>query len=365
MRLKTKKEIENIIKKCSRDYTEDNKNLIFKCVQKAQELKDPDLEYKARLKYVNQLNFLGYSEKAISIFPWLLDCCDTYPKRFNYKDALWAYKWIVNDLYEFSAISCDQIETVFDDFERRFNKYGAGQRIITYYKMSKFHRMGNPKEALLYLRASESISEKGPLDNCEACMVNGTLDLLLDMKLYAEVLEKAKPILDKTISCLYLPSGTYPKIVFTYMMLGKTELAEKYYQLTIKNSQPKNLSHKIILYLSANHRFSECFSIIGKKLNLDHESWDDVSKCHFYQSCHLFFQEMYRSGRESISIDLSSFGTNNVLPDPSHNNYQTKELAKWLKGIAYHHAKKLDLRNGNNFYEEKLDFYSEIFKKVQ
>ncbi len=307
MRLKTKKEIENFIKKCNKNYTEDNKNLIFKCVQEAKELKDLDLEYKARLEYVSQLEFLGYTEKAISIFPWLLDCCDTYPKRFNYKDTLWAYKWIVNDLYEFSAISRDQIETVFNDFERRFNKYGAGQRIITYYKMSKLHRMGNPKEALLYLRASESISEKGPLDNCEACMVNGTLNVLFDMKLYAEVLEKAKPILDKKISCLYVPGITYPKIVFTYMMLGKTALAEKYYQLTIKNSETEDLSHKIILYLSANHRFSECFSIVEEKLNSRHESWDDVSKCYFYQSCHLFFREMHRSGKESISIDLSLF----------------------------------------------------------
>ncbi len=369
MKLKTKQEIENIIKKCDRNYTEDNKNLVFKCVQKAQELKDLDLEYKTRLEYVAQLTNLNYHEKAIPIFPWLLECCDTYPKRFRYSSTLWTYKWIVISLFDFASISYKQIETVFDDFENRYNKYGSGQRILEYYKMIKTYRLGNPKEALQHLRNYEMVLKNGPLDDCEACMVDGTFDILIEVGLFDEVLEKARPILDKNLTCVSVPKTTYPRIMYVYMIKDKIELAEKYYQLSIQNLNLEELNfidyHYLVLYLAVNNRFVEGISIIEKQLNLILERSSDKAKCLFYQSCNLFFLKMFLQGKNTTILDLSSSIIKKDLPDHQHNNYQTKKLSGWFKNISYHHAEKLGLRNSNNFYHEKLDFYSDIFKKLK
>src|SRR5581483_5827870 len=81
--------------------------------------------------------FSGDEGKAFVAFSWCLAWCDRDPQRFPEDDVLWEYKWVLANSIDYPQITLAQIEAMFDDFRRRYERCGRGLRAV--YKLWLMH----------------------------------------------------------------------------------------------------------------------------------------------------------------------------------------------------------------------------------
>ena len=124
--------------KYSGDFSVENKNFAYQCIQKAQTFNDVELEFEARFVFITNATFLNQEAEALAMFPWLLKKCDEEPGRFDYFMTLWAYKWMIDELPHRAAIPMPQIKELQKDFVRRYRAYGTGEKVI-HYTLCKFY----------------------------------------------------------------------------------------------------------------------------------------------------------------------------------------------------------------------------------
>ena len=129
------------------------------------------MEFDARLAYVYVVTNLNKKNKAIATFPWLLKVMDEGRiEEIDESEVLWIYKWVIISLPGFVDIPLEKIMALFDDMERRYVDYGAGRKMIHYFKMNMYtdigkHDLGPRTHGTLYLNDQS----KGSLDDCTAC----------------------------------------------------------------------------------------------------------------------------------------------------------------------------------------------------
>ncbi len=151
-----------------RESTNALEKLAFKCLQKAQELNEQDLEYRVRIALIVIHNDLHKTDLVVSMFPWLLNTCDNNEGRYDYKQILWYYRWIITAAKHYSSIPKSKLFELMEDFERRFREAGIGEKIIHDCKFYFYAEMGElelaEKEYVLWQSASYNI-----LYECRKC----------------------------------------------------------------------------------------------------------------------------------------------------------------------------------------------------
>lgn len=74
---------------------------------------------------IDAATFGGRPDILLAAFPWCLAEHDRDPDRFDLKDLLWKYKWVVGNIVEFPHISREQIESMLANMSERFEKAGS------------------------------------------------------------------------------------------------------------------------------------------------------------------------------------------------------------------------------------------------
>ena len=368
MNLDTVEEIRSAIYEQEDVYTESSKAILFKCIERAKWLKDLDLEFEARYEYLSQLTYLGYFEESISLFPWFLNIYDQYPDQFNYYQILWGYKWIVGPICKYANIPLAKVEAIFADFNQRFKDYGSTERIVAHFNMRKDYLTGNVSSAIEKYYQSKNITQEHFLDDCDACMLDHDLPIFLYNREFQTFLDEAKPILDRNLSCRSVPKTTYPKAVYACMQSNKWDLAEQYCQAALDELELNKRNFEqycyVLLYLATQNKYIKGREIIENQLSLMNDRIDNVSQCTFYHACYLFFQHMKNEGQEKVTLRLAlnpAFIDKFIKADKDEV-YDISELVSWFKKQAELHAKALDQRNGNTFYQDDLIYISDVIK---
>ena len=106
------------------------------------------------------------------MFPWFLNKCDSKDNYYKYLQVLWTFKWVINAVTDFPAISLSKIEGLREEFERRFQEYGTGDRVINYFKAQQESQLGNIEKSLELADKYFSDTRTCELDDCAACQPN-------------------------------------------------------------------------------------------------------------------------------------------------------------------------------------------------
>jgi hypothetical protein len=342
-----------------------NKQLAYKCAQRAKALKELDLEFEARFIFLRQLYLLNEYDEAIAIFPWFLKLCDKYPERFNYFDVLWAFKWIIGAVNYYHKINLTQINNLFDEFEKRFKSYGSGDKVIDYFKMRLYAETGRTKESLVAYRQYQKNDNAGELDDCDACQPNNCQEVLLLARKYDKVLELTKFILDNKLKCHNVPATVYPHAVYAAMMLGDAQTAEYYLQLALKKLKLKVEAHlfhahSLLLFCAVTKNELKGRSIVEKQLPFSFSTMANYNLFFFYFACCLFIKSLSQA---ELKLTLNIDGNNFVKP-LKQNVYSVPELEEWFNVKAIENGKLLDQRNGNDFFLKHYAFMCKRLAKV-
>jgi hypothetical protein len=328
--------------------------LALKCIQKAQILKDLELEFDARMAYVYQVNFLNKHDLGIAMFPWFLKKCDEDPERFDYYQTLWVYKWIVNSVRDFAKVPLEKTESLLKDFEKRLLDYGTGKKVIHYVKVQYFDAIGElPKAAEEYKRYLKAATS-GTMDDCIACQPNNMIDHLLSHGQYEEVFNVAQPILRGDKTCRTVPQTTYPKLILPALALGRREDAENFARLAKKNlpltqANLRSAAH-LVVYYTLKEDFTKGKTVIEKQFPYLLEHASEVDKFYFHLAAHLFFQKMQEKKKKSVKLSLPA----NPLLYAESGTYAVGELAAVFTRQLDEVTSQLDQRNGNAYYRNLI-----------
>ena len=359
MELTTTEDIRDAINEYGQEYSEGNKNLMFKCVEKAKWLKDLDLEFDARYAYLCQLAFLNYKEEIIAFFPWFLTQCDKHPERFSYFQVLWSYKWVIPPLLDHANIPLEKIEQVFKDFEQRFRDQGANKVLLSY-QSTKALKQGLLDEAYELQQVFLASDDWSFLNDCNACEVNKSLICYMHKEMFEEVLEVAQPLLNKELTCHNVPKTTYSKVLMAAFQLKKYDLAEKYFQLALKSLpvHENNIGNYFepIIYAGITKKFIQGREIIEKQATHLTMRTDNATQMNFYFACYLFFLSMLNQEKVTVKLQLDKdLPLTAFLELAKDGEYDIETLVKGYEKAYRHHAALFDTRNGNQYFSNRLE----------
>src|ERR1043165_2002174 len=85
-------------------------DVLEEAVRIADEQGELDAGFRARLELIEAATFGGRPDILLTAFAWCLAEHDRDPDRFDRKDLLWKYMWVVGNIVEFPHITRAQIE---------------------------------------------------------------------------------------------------------------------------------------------------------------------------------------------------------------------------------------------------------------
>ena len=326
---------------------------------------DRPYQFYFRTQFCRESNFYLDSMDMMVMFPELLTLADKYPDtpttRFNngFTDSvdhvLWCYKWVLGACVDFYQIPMEDCQKFFEDFKRRSIAYGYNlkpyfrQKYYFYYNIDR-------KKAEEAFYEFERLPRDGNAD-CRACERNTEILFYLNKGNLKRAEQLAKDIENQTLRCgndntawLRL-KGNY---LDHYMKTKNLEEALKYCRI-IERSARKQSEHQrwddlICCYAHAD---------IGKALKLYKEHWKELREDRepssvFDTSFNLsHFFKLLSESRKRSTVNLPFDSSFPLYREDGQ--YKINNLYVFYHKTAEDIAKKMDARNGVNFYQDLLE----------
>lgn len=107
---------------------EDRIQLLKQAIKIADAHNDLEWSYDLRMSLIRTEQYTSHSRESFPAFAWVLDAYDQNPDMFPASDILYEYKWLAGVCFNNLHISLQQVDAILDDFRRRLNECGYGDR---------------------------------------------------------------------------------------------------------------------------------------------------------------------------------------------------------------------------------------------
>lgn len=327
--------------------------LIEQAIHEADVLNDVLLGYEARMSLIEAGMFGGFVERAIVAFSWCLARFDESPEDYEEFDLYWMYKWVINDLPNFPAVSRQQILDMQDDMERRYRRSGYSMRTVHYLRADNALIMGDFEEAFQRLAKAER-SERDEIVDCLACEQSHSVWRFAQLKKNEEAVKAAEPILAGKMSCTVVPEVTYGYLVRPLLRLGRLEEALELYRKGYRKiSRNPHYVAEIALHmltLIASDNLQKATRLFEKHLPWAVRTANLDERFEFFNSSSLFLEKLGQKSQRKRKLNLPS-------QFPCYDTecqYAPAELASWFADQAKQIADQFNRRNGNEHYSQLM-----------
>lgn len=332
---------------------EEKLRYLKKCIDEADREKDYTLALDLRYEYIKESVFNGDCYKAVIMFPEYMSLFDKHPDDHDRESFMIAFKWIIEDIGDFYQVTRDMAESYFDEFKKRCEMYGYSLR--TYYmKKMLFYVDSNPKKAK-ELHELFRKSERDSLSDCEACELSH--DIRMELKFGSE--EKAvamlNTMLSKGISCGEVPEVTFGECVKHFTKIGSLYDAEHYASLLmpmIRGNDNFLMEVSHIILLKSVTEPNEAFTLFCDYFENYLRSRNPKMRFYFEDAAARFFSSI--SDEEHTCIEMRLPHSFELYSE--NGEYSLPELIDYFRNSAKDAADKFAKRNGDNFYNDMLNF---------
>ena len=342
---------------------EEREKVILKILKRAQKDKDLDLEFEARLTYIDTVGYSEQPEKVLANFPWLLATSDSNPGYYDVFRLLWYYKWVAIRIAKFPSISKQRILDIMEDMKRRYIAEGYSQKTILYFMRDIYQDFGEPEMAKQKHQEWIEFEENDRyMGDCDACVIHNWVTYSCWIENYKEAVKKAKPLIKKKETCSDIPLRTYGRAIYCHTQLGQFEEAERIYNISLTEMDHKMPMLEdygyIIIFLSLTGKYVRAKNIIAKQLPfaLTFDCAYHVQE--FYIAILFFLKIAEQKKRKKINLPKS-------IQLPVKNTagaYLVEDLIPFFEKEINRIAKLFNDRNGNNFYSGKKDKVLNLLK---
>jgi tetratricopeptide (TPR) repeat protein len=325
--------------------------LLKQAINVADAHNDIEWGFDLRLSLIRDEKTTSRCDESLPAFAWILDTYDKNPERFNEKDFLWEYKWMLGSVRRNSSISLEQIESIAEDFKTRLSRNGYSLRP---YYTTKAHLalfINNLDDARKYIDL-RNLEVRDEMSNCRACELDDDVELELRLGNFEKALTVGNSMLTKKIICVHMPFSCYCSCVKYFQQAGDMERAYEYFQKAEEDLAALTDTSSvgevgIMLRFLTDYDRVKAWSFFEQHAhwNVDSEEYLD-----FIFSTNVL--PLLRS-EESRTLDISP----SLEWYREDKRYDVKEIYNYYYNKAKNLAERFDRRNGNNSFIEQFAQY--------
>ncbi|HAJ97619.1 MAG TPA: hypothetical protein DCO72_07775 [Ruminococcus sp.] len=312
-----------------------------------------------RYQFIQESVFHDDCFKAIIRFPELLQIYDEHPElQDEYEeDMMIAFKWILENSFDFYQISKAEIEKYFEEFKKRCQKCDVSLRVY-HMKRTKYLLKVNMEEAQKEYKLFHRIPRDRFCD-CLACEMN--FDMYVSLKLDDEkqALEIAQPILKGERRCAEIPHCTYGHLCDYYLYHDNLDEASYYGNLCERYTDGKPE------FLGQTGTLLELYSAtdISHGWKLFKQTVADFVSCKNPSMRLEYARGAYRLMKVMVKLEEITNGDGYtqskavmVLPiKPTDKGIAFSELQDYFYNITKEQSELLDKRNESTYYMDILN----------
>lgn len=305
-----------------------------------------------RYEFIKESVFHDDNFKAIIMFPALLQIFDEHPELEDdtYDDVMTAFKWILENLPDYYQISRQEIESYYEEYEKRCKKYGYSLRVANM-KKSLFYLTTDMEAARSAYQAFRECRRDSNSD-CEACEINYDMRMALECGDEAEALRVAQPLLDGSRRCGEVPHMTYALLTKYYLYQGNLSEAQYYGKLCERyiGSDPRFLAESgYLLELYSVLRPAYGWKLFKRSIEHFVECRNPMMRMTFARGARRLLERVAGETEYTSSPLISPLGL-----ERTEEGYRVADLIGYFGNLAEEQSALLDRRNGTDYYAKLL-----------
>lgn len=312
--------------------------------------------FRALFYVCNNAVYVGRPDKAVVAFSRRLTMCERYPELFQDRDVQWEHKWIVPSLAGFPTVSRSAIEEACDRLAAAYSRNAFSQRSVSGVRAKVSQLLGEPERAREWLNRRDELPRDEKAD-CAACDLSNTMDMLNCEDRDAEAFEAAQPVLEGKVNDCQ-PNGPYhflSELLVPCLRLGRPGVALRYHRWGYPATEGKARrledipGHVAFLALAGELPLALRALEVNLPVVLGSADWH--SRRAFFWSAAILARRLRAWGPSRVRL---------LLPDAAgvratDGEVSASELADWIDGQALELASAFDRRNGNRYFQDRLD----------
>lgn len=278
-------------------------------------------------------------------------------------DMMWTYKWCADDFQCFYQISREQIEAMLKNYSDFCDRFHYNKK--TYYEaICKILRDIDPDGTVNGLSVAEcrqrmSRLGRDALSDCRAC----ELDTQIEYTLYYDndlerALRMARPLFVGTMSCAEVPHCTYARFAHHYLKMGRFAEAEEYadkswrlinrtYSTTTSLADFEGVI--LLTYAYTNRR--KGIAVFKKTFPYCWNMKNAVFSWKYYYGVYHLMAQLEQAGSKQLTFRFPDKAAG--LTD-ENNKCAVRDLKNYMRDRLQFLSDKLDERNGNRMYNNRL-----------
>ena len=329
-------------------------------VRAADVRRDLEAGFRARLKLISACAYGGHGEKSFPAISWCLAQYQQDPERYQFwsYSLLWSYKQLLQEGSAFPQISTEQFEQICNQAAELYRAEGYNLRPIHYIRFAFYADGGNREKAGDLFPVWQKIPRDSMAD-CKACETESCVEYYGLIGEFEKMVLTAQPSLIGHQSCTDIPHRTFADVLYPLAKLQRYDEADNFqlkgYRLI--RGQPDFIRHLglHVGYLVHRQAFRKAIAVFEQHLTLALNSLEVRNKCYFFAAAAALLRALART-RAKRKLRLPT-----VFPlyDPS-DTYEVASLIQWFTEQRGELARRLDERNGNDFYSREMPQFMEF-----
>jgi tetratricopeptide (TPR) repeat protein len=297
-----------------------------------------------RIALIDSAYYLARYDLMLAPFAWARAAEEKDPEAFNdyERHSLnWSHKWITTGLRRDPRFSLDQLQAVIGQLADRYGRLGFSVQPVHGARAEFAYHVGDMTGLAEHL-GRYLATERGPMADCEACMVEEQVWMLARLGRFSEAAAHGWEGLSGNTNCSTQPQGILSALLWPLLEIGDAERAAHAhltaYRL-IKDDEITSYVHEHIRFCALTGNVSRGEDILRRSL-------------HKVTAAQLPADEM--SFAECASVLLQRIPAETVFEVPSVGTLTAAELLDRLSTRAIELAKAFDARNGTSAWIDRV-----------
>ncbi|MFI6102426.1 hypothetical protein ACIA8G_43325 [Lentzea sp. NPDC051213] len=297
-----------------------------------------------RIALIDSAYYLARYDLMLAPFAWVRAAEEKDPEAFNdyERHSLnWSHKWIATGLRRDPRFSLDQLKAVIGQLADRYGRLGFSVQPVHGARAEHAYHVGDMAGLSEHL-GRYLATERGPMADCEACVVEEQVWMLARLGRHEEAAAHGWQGLSGNTNCSTQPQGILSALLWPLLEIGDVERAAHAhltaYRL-IKDDEITSYVHEHIRFCALTGNVARGEDILRRSL-------------HKLTAAQLPADEM--SFAESASVLLQRIPADVTFEVPAVGPLSAAELLDRLSARAMELAKAFDARNGTSAWTERI-----------
>jgi tetratricopeptide (TPR) repeat protein len=307
------------------------------------------LAVSCRVALIRSCYDLGRYDLMLAPFAWCTAAEKRGPEDFGRWESHtfdWCHKWIANGLRRDPRFSLAQLDAVVEQFANRYRRHGFSQQPVHGVRAMLALHVGDDEAYREHLTKFLAL-DRGPMSDCEACVVEDQATHLIRLGRHAEAVALAEPVLRQDTTCSTQPQGILTALLPAFIALGDHDRASNAHLVAcrlIKDDQLASYLNAHLEFCATSGHVARGVELLSGHLRRVHHSTSPAEAMDFAAAAALLLSRV----TDDLEFEV-------LQPDGiTTRALRTAELRAELEESALAWAKRFDERNGTTAVGDRV-----------